>query len=217
MKFKYIFISIALLFTNVSFAQFKVGVEAGPVFSTFRECENNADSKVGFKLGILGDYTFSKILRVGTGISYAQKRVMFANMPKSSHPNIDKLDARARYLEIPVTVGVIAKVTDNINVVPKAGVYTNIGLNSSYADATNKDGSITRIEIFRNLRNGEIRNNYFEKYDFGVILGIDFNFYERFAISASYNKGFNTMYEMYIPDPNSKTLNITFAYYFFRK
>ena len=115
MKKGLIFVLFALV-SIVSYSQISWNAKVGMNMSNFTG-DSDTDMRVGFNVGVGMEYQFTDMWSIQPSLMFTQKGA-----------KMDELKANPMYLEIPVLAAARFAVTDNQNVVVKAGPYFAFGV-----------------------------------------------------------------------------------------
>lgn len=167
-RIKQILFILLLLVTNLSFSQsFNAGFIAGVNASQISGDNYAGFNKAGLLLGIYTDIDVSKKFNLQAEINYSQKGSR--RNPNTSEGDTDFFLLRLDYIEIPIMLRVPYK-----RFKFDGGLYFGTLINQYLAD---EDGP---IPLDDNI-------NQFKDWDFGFLVGIDFDFTEHLIMNWRYN------------------------------
>ena len=168
-----------------SAGQVRFGVTGGMNVTGISDIEGS-ESKIGFNLGLRGEYNFSKNVYVNAGLLWSMKGVKYGDGNVKDNPS---------YLEIPIAVGGRYFISDGLSIFAETGPYIAVGV-CGKSKAETKVGNIEST----------VKVDYFgddgaKRFDAGWVLraGVEVN---KFQVHLGYEHGFVNIY-----DDNCKNWN----------
>ena len=121
--------------------------------------------KAGLLLGVFANKSISELLSFQMEMTYIQKGSNNPNMNNSEHKNYPKVDISSSYIEIPLLLQY-----HQSNILKIEGGFLSAFL----------------IDGYYNNLDGEMENEIdpFIKYDFGLLLGIDYRFSNKLSLNT---------------------------------
>ncbi len=176
--------ALVLGFAGSVFAQeaksFRYGPTAGLNFNTIGDMEGSK-MRVGFHLGVRGEYNFSEDMYLGASLLYNHKGCKFDGDAKFS----------AGYIDIPVHYGYRWSTSEKLSIFGEAGPYFAIGIagkekfgDDKYDTFGGEDGA--------------------KRFDLGASLRVGVELNKKIQIGLGYSHGLINMYES-----GGKNSNIT--------
>lgn len=179
---------------------FRVGVGIGLNVNSISNANanpaanDNVDSKVGFDLGVKGDYFFTDNVYLGTGLFFARKG--WQDDYGKIHYN---------YLQIPVHVGYRHPITENIAIFGEFGPYFAYAVSAKYKDKYDSDDD---FDVFKDYKDAR-------RFDagLGIHAGAEFG---KFQVRLGYDFGLAKLFKTYGNQKANKngTFTVGAAYFF---
>lgn len=181
-----------------SAGDFRFGVTAGMNVSNLTNCET--DSRIGFHVGVRGDYNFTEKMYLGAGVIFSQK-----GAKKSEEEEGFKSEEKMNpgYLEIPVHFGYRFYKSDNISVFGEVGPYFAFGLCGKGKSTETYDGQ--KHEQKMDFFGDEGKAVTDKRFDAGIGLRVGVEF-SKFQVSLGYEYGFTSLGDTY--DSNDKKKSV---------
>lgn len=168
-----------------SAGQVRFGVTGGMNVTGISDIEGS-ESKIGFNLGLRGEYNFSKNVYVNAGLLWSMKGVKYGDGNVKDNPS---------YLEIPIAVGGRYFISDGLSIFAETGPYFAVGV-CGKSKAETKVGNIestVKVDYF-----GDDGAKRFDA-GWGLRAGVEVN---KFQVHLGYEHGFVNIY-----DDNCKNWN----------
>lgn len=168
-----------------SAGQVRFGVTGGMNVTGITDIEGS-ESKIGFNLGLRGEYNFSKNVYVNAGLLWSMKGVKYGDGNIKDNPS---------YLEIPIAVGGRYFISDGLSIFAETGPYFAVGV-CGKSKAETKVGNIestVKVDYF-----GDDGAKRFDA-GWGLRAGVEVN---KFQVHLGYEHGFVNIY-----DDNCKNWN----------
>lgn len=168
-----------------SAGQVRFGVTGGMNVTGITDIEGS-ESKIGFNLGLRGEYNFSKNVYVNAGLLWSMKGVKYGDGNVKDNPS---------YLEIPIAVGGRYFISDGLSIFAETGPYFAVGV-CGKSKAETKVGNIestVKVDYF-----GDDGAKRFDA-GWGLRAGVEVN---KFQVHLGYEHGFVNIY-----DDNCKNWN----------
>lgn len=183
MKAKTLLVAVAMACGFMSAAaqsegEFRVGVGLGMNVSQLTNIDYN--SRVGFNLGLRGEYYFTDDVYLGTGLLYSLQGARLSNNGATS-----KLSPG--YLQIPVHIGARMGLGDNLALFGEFGPYFAVGVSGKTKLSS---GGLDISEDFF----GDPDKDYAKRFDCGLGLraGVEVH---QFQIGVGYDFGLVKIYK----------------------
>ncbi|MFL9481328.1 porin family protein [Chitinophagaceae bacterium LWZ2-11] len=206
-----------------SFAQLRVGIQAGYNSSKFNvpgvdENQLVTSSVNGISAGILGDYQINKLFFAQAGLQIATKgsyvgRGQFALYGSNS-------TVKLTYLQLPVNVGVKIKVHNNLNAFAGVGLYAAYGLTGTQKGTGLDINGSTVIDAKVKFSTDvpSVSDNttlYIKPFDFGynATAGLEWKLLQ---LSANFSRGFQSAYAEGTTKYENQTFNVSLACFLFK-
>lgn len=196
MKHKFLIIAACVVAALPSFAQFRVGVEAGYNLS---HDFDTSKTRSGFNVGVTGDYSFNDHWYVDAALKLSSQpcgdSFYFAYNNDLTQTSLINYNATPYYLTLPVRAGYKFAISNNSKLSVAVGPMVGLGLFgcSSYHDAniqnhfTNTFSDGNRMEYGANARLGlELSKHYqigleysllnTQKYDNMGVFSVNFGY-----------------------------------------
>lgn len=215
MKTRNVIAAMALLCglaTNVNAQEagkFRPGVGLGLNVSSISNSDVK-DSKVGFNVGVKGDYFFTDKIYLGTGLFFTQKG------GKASNSGID-IKENWNYLEIPIHFGYRHPVSDKLAIFGEVGPHIGYAVSAKYKVG---DESISvfdaKIDDDGNLSldKGEDLGAKRLNLGLGIHAGVEFS---KFQVRLGYDFGLTKLYNTFdglLKAQKHGTFTVGAAYFF---
>lgn len=168
-----------------SAGQVRFGVTGGMNVTGITDIEGS-ESKIGFNLGLRGEYNFSKNVYVNAGLLWSMKGVKYGDGNVKDNPS---------YLEIPIAIGGRYFISDGLSIFAETGPYFAVGV-CGKSKAETKVGNIestVKVDYF-----GDDGAKRFDA-GWGLRAGVEVN---KFQVHLGYEHGFVNIY-----DDNCKNWN----------
>ena len=182
------------------FKKFRFGPTAGLNISTMN-LDWDHSSRVGFNVGALVEYNFTKNFYVGSGLKFTQKGVKWNGIVN----NIDDPDLKCNpyYLEIPLNAAYRYSFNDKLSVFGEVGPYFAFGVGGKYKNGDSSWGYFgDEGEDFMEMLTGEeIRAKRFD-FGLGFAAGVE---YAKFQLRVGYELGLTKAFNV---DGSAKTRNL---------
>jgi opacity protein-like surface antigen len=214
------FLTIALVAMAVSVsAQIKLDGIVG--LNLANQTESNGsksisgDSKIGLKLGVIGDYSLNDYFSLQAGLVFSQKGVKESESDTYSGQTYEyESKTTLNYLQIPINAAGRYKINDDILVFGLAGPYLAFAL-SGKAKYTESSGGQSRSES-ESIKFGS-SDDKMNGFDYGLTLGAGVE-YKLFSLRLEYDLGLGNLYNG-SGDESLKNRNfgISVGYSFFLK
>lgn len=192
--------------------KFRFGVTAGMNVSNLTGTE--MDSRIGFNLGVRGDYNFTDKMYLGAGVIFSQKGASLSEEyteewemlgATNSYSWKEERKATPGYLEIPIHFGYRFYKSDNISVFGEVGPYFAFGLSGkAKVTTTDSDGDEEedKYDYFGSTSDVKEGKAVCDKrFDFGIGLRVGVEF-SKVQVSLGYERGLTKLYDYY--DANDK-------------
>lgn len=209
------FFIITVLFSCISaYSQhWNYGIEVGYTNNKFQTKTLESNSKSGFKVGGIINYTFKTNILIETGIAYERKggKLEWDNIASQKISKIEV--SHVDYLNIPVSVGYKIGIKNQISFIPQIGWFLNIGLQGSglLSGIDNYNQPYTMgVDIFSAPSISQYRP--FNRIDTGPIFCLNFQ-YKKVRLKCSYEFGINSVHSIY-GSPKNRTVGTSIAYIF---
>lgn len=221
MKMKFILLSVCLTVSlaSVHAQDWSVGAHAGVNMSSFVGGNVYTVYEQGFKTGyeIGGDvrYTLKNGLNTSMGISLVQTGGEFSTTSSyyERDTQFSPVNARMLSLEIPLKIGYDFKVSHHLSFNPFVGAY------SRYAFASFKDDvTITpliethRWNCFDDFNHNHYHLDGFQRFDAGVIVGVETNIAKHYVASFSYKRGLTELSKQFGVKSQTFTLSVGYCW-----
>lgn len=176
-----------MLFALVSVVTFSQITWSGKFGMTMNNFTGDAetDMRVGFDLGVGGEYHFTDLWSLHSGVFFTQKG---AKSESSSEGVTATAKYNPLYLQIPVQAGVRFNVMDDQNVVIKFGPYIGIGLaGKCKVDLSGDLGGYSAGEILDYLGMDDGVKLFssdgmdMKRFEFGLGVGVAYEFSQYFV------------------------------------
>jgi hypothetical protein len=209
---------LSIIFFNVTFAQSRFGITTGLEFSTYsiNYTDDKLDSKMGIKLGLLIEYALADNIFIVPEIVFTQRGIK----EKGGSDVIDQTDGipyydfseTLNYAQIPVNLMFKFKTGNDSKFSLFTGPYAGIAFSGKERSKKNIEYRV--IETVNDIKFGG--KNIYNKFDFGLNLGVGFEYADWF-IKLQYNLGLSNMMNKkfyvsedlkYIDGDSSKNRNI---------
>lgn len=124
---KYILPIIVLLFANVSYAQFRIGIKGGYDIISHKINSDilNANNRLGFQVGLTAELLSIAGLGVETAVLYSHKEYKIEE--KTTNSSLTDYD----YISIPINLKKRFDITDLFGVFGVAGVFGDVRINGN--------------------------------------------------------------------------------------
>ncbi len=187
MKKGLIFVLFALV-SIVSYSQVSWNAKVGMNMSNFTG-DADTNMRVGFNVGVGMEYQFTDMWSIQPSLMFTQKGAKLGD-----------IKANPMYLEIPIMAAVRFAVTDNQNVVVKAGPYLGFGIAGKYK----MDGE--KVDFFKDVEeDGEVLLEGAKRFDAGLGVGVAYEI-NKFFIDLTGEFGLTKIYD---GDGAPKNLNFS--------
>jgi hypothetical protein len=126
-------ILIAVVFTASVQAQFTLGVRAGVNLTNFSQLDEEgkelgkdykSESKLGFQIGLVGDYAVSENFSIQPGVIFAQQGAKYSDDDSDA-----KIVFNLNYLQVPINAQYKLLFGERLALTLQAGPYVGYGLN----------------------------------------------------------------------------------------
>ncbi len=215
---KLVLVMFCFAATN-SFAQFKLGIQAGYNASQFIGQGSNQESYHlssinTFQAGLIAEQALSKNLFFETGLSYIQKggykEPTYFTLYKGSTTT-----TKLNYLQLPLDLAYKANLTKDVKLIVGGGFYIAAGISGTEKGTDNSTGTTTTVDNkvhFTNSSAYASNSTSIKPFD----LGYNFNAgieWKKFQFTANFSRGFKSI----IPLSGStsflnQTIGISVAY-----
>ncbi len=199
MRIKLLLVSLVTFccMATTTFAQVKVGVEAGANLSKFVGTSSfpseKGNLKAGYQVGVTADYEFKNHLMLMSGLSFIQRRgdlklgMNYAGeTPVMTFP---KVETKINYLQIPVALGYNFRVNDNFSLIPSVGVYVAYGFGAGKCDL-NLRGNNANSVGWKPLHGAkEYGLDAFRHWDWGGTVGLKAVIGQHYTLAFHYSVG----------------------------
>lgn len=166
----------ALTASAQSAGDFRFGVTAG--MNVANITDSDADCRIGFNVGLRGEYNFTNNVFVDFGLSFTQKGCKYGE-------DGEEIKMNPGYLQIPVNVGYRFNVGDNVSIFGATGPYFAFGVcGKTKVEAL---GLEAKTDFF----DGDEGANVFDA-GWGVKLGVEA---KGFQIGLGYEYGFTKVFD----------------------
>lgn len=193
MKAKIIFTIILGLFSFVSNAQFRWGLEAGVNISHALE---TSDTRAGFNIGVVGEYCISThwFTEAALKLSSQPIRDKYWNgyQPSAENAFFDKKSYTPYYLTLPVRFGYKCNIVKSLDLSLAVGPMIGLGafgsgrVSSTYYDETNLP-----TEILNQKVDGIFGNERYKfsssRFQYGANIKAGLTYLTHYRLSAEYN------------------------------
>ena len=164
----------ALTASAQSAGDFRFGVTAG--MNVPKITDLNADCRIGFNVGVRGEYNFTNNVFADFGLSFTQKGCEYEYMDD----DVAKVKMTPGYLEIPLNVGYRFNLGNNVSIFGATGPYFAFGVcGKTKVELLGKED---KVDFF----DGDNGANVFDA-GWGVKLGVEA---KDFQIGFGYEYGF---------------------------
>lgn len=187
---KKLIVSIAAVALCVSsYAQnFSWGVRAGLNISSISEKnageeDSGLKSKVGFNVGIMGDYAFSERLSIESGLYFSQLGA------KANGEEAD-LTINLGYLQLPLLATYKFPISNNVKWGIQAGPYFGVGIGGKIK--TEAGGVTLKVDSFGDGDSEEV-GGFFQRFDMGLAFGTGVTISEKIYIGVKYDLGLQNL------------------------
>ena len=193
----------------------RIGVTAGMNVSS----PTNEDTKVGYQLGLRGEWYFKSpesgpFVSFGAMLSekpYKQKYYVLA-LPSDPMPREWSKVGHPTFVEVPVHFGWRWKVGDKLNLFASAGLYANIGVFGKERTKSKAFGATPAAKYTTNIF-GDYGNQAFCDYGVGYRVGMDIA--RHYQVSLSQDWGIRDMNELgYGTKFKNRNFSLSFTYMF---
>jgi len=151
---------------SIQAQNFGGGIIAGISTSQVSGDQLGGFNKVGFLVGAFTNKSISPLLSIQMEMTYIQKGSNNPTMNDADHPNYLKEDISSSYIEIPL----LLQYHQSNKLKIEGGALSAYLIDGYYNDLTGK------LPIYT--------VNPFIKYDFGVLLGIDYTFSNKLSLNT---------------------------------
>lgn len=214
---------LMLMPLNMKAQQLKLGVHAGVNTSGF--CGGDAykvydrSNKIGFEVGGDVDYTLRNGLLFHSGLSLLQTGGSFSVMSSYVGTNgqlqteFPEVNAKLISFEIPLQIGYEISLSDGFSITPKAGVYGRFAIASPKGDVrAASEKTSTKWDCLEDYNNGSYHLDALNRWDAGVIAGVEATLFKHYTISASYKRGMTDLSSQYGYKSQSFSLNVGYKW-----
>lgn len=207
MKYKFTLLLMLVFVSSVSLAQIKFGFEGGLNFSTISQNfadsgdETNVKPRVGYRLGVLVDYSLNDALSFRSGLKLTSKGT--ATDIQDQAPNGIDADGYNRiiinYLEMPLNVAYSLGPVRAVG-----GFYLAAGISAKNKYDFTFSGNFGGTTFSETEKGSDIidfntgkfdpdnNNEEINRFDFGVNIGVEYDL-APVTLTLSYAKGFSNL------------------------
>lgn len=167
---------------------FSWGVRAGLNISSLsiNKGEDGFKSKVGFNVGLMGDYAFSESVSIESGLYFSQIGAKIKS-------DTDKATTNLGYLQLPILATYHLAISDNAKWSIQAGPYLAVGLGGKIK--VKEEGVTVKVDSFGD---GE-DNGGFQRFDMGLTFGTGVTFGQIY-VGVKYDLGLSNIMTKDIQD-----------------
>lgn len=167
-KMKFVLIAAMLAFVSVASAQVNLGVKGGINLSNYYGDDlNDKSAKVGYHVGLVGDYEFAYNMAIQTGLFFTTKGAKYES---NFQDYKTKQTSNANYLQIPVHFAYKLDVMPGTRIVFHAGPYLAYGVGGKAKFHTGVGDSFE-------ISSKTFDKDYgFKRFDSGLGLGVGAEF-----------------------------------------
>lgn len=180
MKHKFLVFAVCIMAVLPSFAQFRVGVEAG--FNLSHAIDTNK-TKPGFNVGVTGDYSFNNHWYVDAALKLSSQPCgydeewAYYNDPETKYHSIK--NSTPYYLTLPVRAGYKFALSSKTQMSVAVGPMIGVGL---FTHGTFQDEN---LKI--NLKENSFDTFSTSRFEYGANARVGFEFNKHYQIGAEYN------------------------------
>jgi len=206
------------LVTVSSFAQFKLGIQAGYLSAQSIDKGNdqqyyNLSGIPTFEAGVVAEQPLGKHIFFETGLTFIEKGnskspTAFANSGSTTTTKID-------YLQIPLDLAYKTNLNKEVKLMIASGFYIARGIAGTEKGTTKSSIGVTstvdkKIQ-FTNNNDNSSTNTLVKPFE----LGYNFNAgieWQKFQFTATFSRGFGNIYPVGTTSFSNQTIGITVAY-----
>lgn len=173
------------------YSPFQFGVKAGGnLYSTAMNIEDIAAKKlkIGYQVGLTGEYEFSESFYLQSGLFFVTKGVRIKGSGESSHWS---QSIGLQYLQLPVLATYKIELIEDTKIFFNAGPYVAYGIRGK---SSRKDRFIDSTRADEKGKLDSFGDNRMKRFDFGLKYSIGMEF-EKFLFEWSYELGLKDIEE----------------------
>ncbi|CAM3662239.1 hypothetical protein FSS13T_00990 [Flavobacterium saliperosum S13] len=205
MKKKMIF--VFLLFSLCFYAQsddtatpskFSFGVSGGVNFSNLLQSDGgNQNSITGFHFMGFGEYRFSDKLSIQPGVAYSRQGAETDEMYDAESNTTTKFKIALDYVNVPILLKYYVVKGFGVEAGPQIGFLTTAKAKDIFVDGESSDIDVDIKDMFKSV-------------DFGIDVGVFYDFQQGFLVGGRYNYGVSDIAE---DNPGDPITNSVFQLY----
>ncbi len=195
---KVLLVFAVLAITASSFAQTKFGIKAGAnLASAYGNDFDGTDGRIGLVVGAFTKFEISEKFYFQPELLYSSQGVSSTYYEVTQDKNLDAI-LKLSYLNIPLMAKFYPYKGFNLQAGPQLGILLS----------AKQKFEVMRMEDIENIK------DFCNDFDFGLNLGLGYDFPEGFGIDFRYNIGLTNIEDYDDADGKNKVFQLTASYAF---
>lgn len=190
---------LASLVLNASAQKLTYGAHVGINFSGYYGGDQyrvyNEQVKTGYEAGGDVSYHLGSNFMLLSGLNFAQSGGKFSTMSPyisttgKQITEFEEVNTKILSFEMPVKIGYDIKLGNSFSVIPNVGMFARYTVASIKSNVITADGRARKWKGTDDFNEDSHHLEAFNKFDYGIVCGIDLLFLNHYSLSASYKHG----------------------------